>query len=340
MRIFFGHLKKGILKLRPEVPEDILAIEQVLEPGDFVTARTRRSGVLWREEQKIKKEKRMMRLKIRVAKIMWQAQTGRLRISGEIVSGPRDIELGAWHTINCELGMDVTIQKERWKKWQISRLKRRIKRSPTVLICALDYEKAAFALIGEGIDFLGQIPGPGTGKRFPVSRGEYFGQLISWLKTKTPARADAIIIAGPGFVKNDLLDILKERAPDLAKKAVMESASYAGKAGIREVISRGGINRVIKGIRIGEETAIIEQLLQELAKDGRVVYGKEDVIKSVEMGAVAKLLILETALREFYDMLEMVEKFRGDIMIISAGHEAANKLKGLGGIAAFLRFKI
>jgi protein pelota len=40
------------------------------------------------------------------------------------------------------------------------------------------------------------------------------------------------------------------------------------------------------------------------------------------------------------DVIKKVEEARGTVVIVSEHHEAGRKLKGLGGIAALLRFKI
>ena len=86
----------------------------------------------------------------------------------------------------------------------------------------------------------------------------------------------------------------------------------------------------------------------EIAKKGLAVYGKA-VIDAVNAGAVKILLftdkIIEKArekekFAEFEKLIDTVEQQGGEVHIISTEHEAGEKLDGLGGIAALLRFKI
>jgi protein pelota len=68
----------------------------------------------------------------------------------------------------------------------------------------------------------------------------------------------------------------------------------------------------------------------------------------VNMGAVEKLVIADTTLRESGEeqrlhlekLMREVEQRRGSITVVSTEHEAGEKLIALTGIAALLRFPI
>ena len=121
------------------------------------------------------------------------------------------------------------------------------------------------------------------------------------------------------------------------------------KNGIDEVIKRDETKNVLKEDRLAKETKIIDKLFKEIKKAGLAVYGFEETKKASELGAIEELLISDHLIKEsrensFYSKIEavlrMVESSKGKIFIISSVHEAGQRLDGLGGIAALLRYNL
>ena len=80
--------------------------------------------------------------------------------------------------------------------------------------------------------------------------------------------------------------------------------------------------------------------------ENTVAYGLEDVEKASNMGAIEKLILADTLLRDSEDeqrlrleklMLD-VEHRNGGVTVVSTEHEAGSKVLALGGIVALLRF--
>ncbi len=102
-------------------------------------------------------------------------------------------------------------------------------------------------------------------------------------------------------------------------------------------------------MRIAEETEAVEKILERLGR-GRtdVTYGLDHVKNASAFGAVEKLLVADATLREASDIerisleriMKEVEEKNGEIIVISTENEAGNKLLGLGGVAALLRFSL
>ena len=78
-------------------------------------------------------------------------------------------------------------------------------------------------------------------------------------------------------------------------------------------------------------------------------YGMDHVKNANETGAVEVLLVSDSLISEMKDrekfsgldlLMKSVEKKNGNVHIVSSEHDAGKQLKSLGGIAAFLRFKI
>ena len=69
---------------------------------------------------------------------------------------------------------------------------------------------------------------------------------------------------------------------------------------------------------------------------------RKETIQAINLGAVEKLLIIDTKLaqEDIASYMEMVENMSGEVMVISSEHEGGNQLSSLGGFAAFLRYPI
>jgi protein pelota len=93
----------------------------------------------------------------------------------------------------------------------------------------------------------------------------------------------------------------------------------------------------------------MEEVMKRLGKgEGTVTYGLDAVEKAIMTGAVEKLIIADTTLRDadetqrlkLEELMHQVEKRNATITVVSTEHEAGSKLLSLGGIAALLRFPL
>ncbi|MBI5355417.1 MAG: pelota family protein, partial [Candidatus Aenigmarchaeota archaeon] len=199
MRIVKIDLRHGEVKIVLENSNDLWELSKVIEKGNKVFARTFRRVEINRGDESVKGEKRPVFLGIEIEKIEFHEATGNLRLTGKIIEGPDD--MSGYHTISLEAGSEASVMKE-WKSWEIQRLKEAMIKVPKVLVCILDDEEATIATIEKKIDVVAELRGPGSGKEFGTrNKSEYFGDIISFL-SKTDA--EKIIIAGPGFCKEEL----------------------------------------------------------------------------------------------------------------------------------------
>lgn len=330
MKLLKKDLKHGIIKIKIDDPEDGWNLQSVLEEGDLISGMTLRSLEVLRGNKIEKTKKKRVFLKISLEKKDFHEYTGKLRLIGKIVEGPEEL-IGSYHTLEAYVGEILTIEKK-WKKWQLDKLERSLKKQPKVLVCVMDEREATIAEIGEKVKILAEITNKHAGKELGYDQKKYFGEIASFLEK---SNLNNVILAGPGFAKSDLAKQIKTD-----KKVFVDSCSHAGITGIQEIIKRGLLNRISRDLRISEETKAVEKFFEELSKDGLVTYGKEEVRKALEMGAVKELLICEGMVRDLEGLMETADKMKTKIMIISERHESGEKLKNMGGIAAFLRYKI
>jgi len=244
------------------------------------------------------------------------------------------------------LSMDTT-WKEEWRSYQLERVKKAARiENYTILVCLVEKGESNFAVITEtGIKDLANVDVNVPGKMYQTDGGEkasFYGQLISIIERNAP-KVDKIILGGPGFEKENLLNRLEDEYPDIVDKIMLEDTSVTGYTGVQEVIKRGAVDRIIDESRVSDEVQLVERFLKHLNKeDGKSVYDKKQVARAAEMGAIEELLVNDTLITEkrYEKVMEAVEQQAGEINIIHTDHEAGRKLKSLGGMAAILRFRI
>ena len=136
---------------------------------------------------------------------------------------------------------------------------------------------------------------------------------------------------------------------NLKKKIILATCSSIGKPGLNELLKRPELSQVLKQDRISKETKIIEKLLSEISKNGPVAYGFDETKDAIKIGAVKSLLVTDGLIHQYRQnekfheldkLMKQADTSKAEIYIISSDHNSGKKLDGLGGIAAFLRYKL
>lgn len=328
MKLLKTNRADGYARVEIENEDDLWHLKDLVGKGDRVKAKTQRTKLDGRE-------KKTVRLVLEVEKTEYQEN--RLRVTGEIIQGAEDIELG-YHTFNLEPGKEF----ELWKDFtdeEWTRLKEaEQKRSYEVLFCIMDKQETGFYLVKEsGITDLSQLESDVPGKMYASDKNEedYYNEILSIIK-RSAKDVDYMILAGPGFEKKKMYNQLPE---DIQEKTFVQDTSVTGKTGLNEAIKRGALKNVVQESRIAEETEILEKFFERLEKDERVTYG-EPVKEAAEQGAVEKLLITAEKNREEPELAKKVEQTGGEVQVVHTDHEAGERLANFGGIAALLRYEI
>jgi len=339
------------ITLVPESLDDLWHLAYVLEPGDLVAGDTHRR--IQRNDDQMRDtggEREHMHVTIDVEDVEFHKFSNRLRVSGTIADCSREDQLGLHHTLNVEEREEIEVEKH-WKPDQLERLNEAVEATdqPDVAIATVEEGEAYIHVVQQyGIDEYGSFTGT-TGKgEYARSREELFEDVASAL---SHLDADAIILAGPGFTKQDALDYIEEEHRSLADKITTVDTSAVGGRGVHEVLKRGAVEDVQEETRIAEESELIDELTDQIATDGKAAYGVEEVQKAVEFGAVETLLILDERLRkeragegdwgvDVNDLVTQVEQQGGDVTVFSHEFAPGEQLRNLGGVAAVLRYRM
>ena len=349
MHIIHSDFKQGIVKLKVDDPEDIWYLSHIIEPADLVTGKTTRKIKLGNSDN-AKTSKITLTLQIQAESIEISADGSVLRINGKIKSGPDDIPRESYHSIEIEQNSEFTLQKKQWLVYQKQKLQQASEKSFDYILCVFDREEALVALSKKsGYQILVHLTGEVQKKALLTAvktdfQREIIGALESYRQRYQP---QAIIIASPAFYKEDLSK--KINAPELKKLVVLAECSDVSERSLDEVIKRPELAQVLKSSRARTEKLVVDELLGEINKNSAAAYGWEQVQKAVAAGAVRKLLLTDNFIKKKHlsqeyqqldQVMKQVDERQGEIHILSSEQEAGQKIDGLGGIAAILRYKL
>ncbi len=340
MKILKKDFKHGV-KIKPETLDDLWNLKNILAEEDVVGARTIRT--IQRTDSN---EKKAVYLKLKIEKMQFDEDGSALRLTGKIIEGPEEVAHG-YHTISVEPNTVLDIEKE-WSRSDKIRLEDSITyKGMHIVICVVDERRADFAKATElDAKIFSALTSKGAGKEYGGIAGApgpdiFYDEVIKLLDANSST--DKIIIAGPGFAKENIFGLIKKRKLAWAAKCILAQASITGKTGVNEVIKRGGLDKILAESRLSLETNLVEKFLEHLGKDtGLGIYGKKEVLQAAENGAIAELLVSDKMLRDKVTekIIAFVEENSGEVHIVSSTHESGEKLFNLGGFGAVLRYKI
>jgi len=356
MKITGKNLKQGFVKVVPSSDDDLWHLYNVVYKGDEVYAYSSRAIKTDQEYSRPKSAERVSAfMGVNVESVAWDKFLGKLRVHGTIIHAPDIMPTGAHHTLSIALNQPVTVVKKEWPKHLLDRLKRASRTEKPMIIIAIDDEGFAAAETKQyGVDVKVEervkLPGKLEADKRLAATKAYLKRALDSLRQLWSPNHSPIVIVGVGFVKADFTKFLADEAADIAKSVIdVKSVNNGGVSGIYEALRSGVLLKAAKELRIVDETEVMEEVMKRLGKnEATVTYGLEGVENAVIMGAVEKLVLADTILRESGEeqrlqlekLMREVEKRRGNITIVSTEHEAGEKLIALTGIAALLRFPI
>ena len=353
MKLVKRDLKNGRLVLRLEVADDLWYLDDLLHKGDVVISKTSRRLEAERGVKRAERsDKRTVTLGVEVETVEFDENVDRLRVTGKIVSGPEDIPAGDFHTLNLKPGMTVTVEKEEWGAADLKKVEdaKNVIKSRVMLVAIEDGSAAIGFLRNYGVRSVGSVSQGIAGKDEIKERAAETGQFFAKLKGALEQQEDVdkIVIAGPGFTKEDFYRYLQEKKSPIVSKVSVDSVSTGGEHGLQEIVRRGIIEKVVKETKIQKEVELMNELMDEVHKDGLAAYGYAEVKKACDMGAIRTLLVSNSALKKeklagkkgLEDLVKAVDSMKGEICLVSSEHDLGKQLEGLGGVAAILRYKI
>ncbi len=346
MKILGFKRKLGIAKIKIDSLDDLWHLSKVIEAGDLVSGQSSRKVKLAGEGERQKAVKRGIYVQIKVEDVDLGAH---LKIHGTVENEIEAVPLHSAHSLDIQLGTTFEIYKEQWREFQIKRLEEAEEASaaPKALVCVLDDERATFAfLTAAGYTLQGEMSLRLSRKLYEEKQRkpqQDIDRLVENINEKAREDIEVVIIGSPLFWKEIVFKRCKELYPKFSKKIHLENTTSGDEKGVQELVNGGALDKITKQTQAAKESKIVETLLKEIAKDSDLVaYKKAKVSKYAPTGSVETLLITDSKLadlkEEILPIIDEVEKLGGVVHIINSKGDAGQKLNGLSGIGALLRF--
>ncbi|AFZ69838.1 putative RNA-binding protein [Caldisphaera lagunensis DSM 15908] len=340
---------KEQIKIIPESEEDLWNLMLILKKGDYIYTKVFRDVSMKNSKRK---ERKPIDIKLKLENAEFQPLTGKLRIFGTIEEGPEQFGVKGRHQSGyISLGQEIIIERKEWDEKTLNKLKSSGPKGKALII-ALDYDEYAISLITSlGVYNLESSSFYFSGKEDPNRENEIesalndlVNRIIGYLSKE---RANVLIIAGPGNLKEILYDKIKKIVNNI--KIIIDNVSNGGIAGINEVLRRDTIIEVLKEFSSIKAQEIVNEFMMLAAKDKEMIaYTLNEVYNVSKLGAISKLVILDKLIYSIDDkertmaqeIIENAEKYRADVVIATEDSLVSPTLSNLGGVIAILRYKL
>ena len=148
------------------------------------------------------------------------------------------------------------------------------------------------------------------------------------------AEVDGLLIGGPGMTKAAFAALVEESPllDDLLLKPLVDTG-YTEEYGLRELVN--GAKEQLRATGLARENALVEEFFAGV-RSGKSVYGKLEVMRALDSGAVDRVLV-----SGFADDpgVRALAALRGSTVVsVSDDSEAGQRFRQFGGIGAFLRY--
>ncbi len=338
MKVLGFNQVSNTLRLVPESFDDLYLIARIVEPGDKVESKSYRR---FKPSEGDVGEQKEVRIKVRVEKTELDKNSDKLRISGKIISGKPEefISIGSYHTLNVGTGEAIDLCKEEFKEYVLGMVKQAVAESkkPILGIIAVDDEKATCAYVrGYGIDMNAELYS-GLSKRMKTSDYEKMKEkfFLEIIKKMQQMKVDMFVVAGPGFMKDNLRDYIKSKGIEIGKKVAYASANDAERSGIREALQSEAANKLLQNDKISREFTLLNTFLKGLSL-GDAYRGIESIETGLKEYKIGAILVNDSVIndKEIKKVLDTAYSQNVSIKIFNSEDDAGIQLKNFGNLAA------
>jgi protein pelota len=328
----------NIVKLVPESFEDLYLLAMIISAGDRVSSKSYRRFKAGEGDTGEQKE---VFIKLGVEKTELDKGAGKLRLMGKIIEGRPEqyIRINSYHTLSIGPGDMMDIEKEAWSGFIIRRIRQAVAEAkrPRLGVIALDDEKATIAYIrGYGIDLTGELYSHLSKKmkekEFEKQKEAYFDEVIA---AASRMDVEIVIIAGPGFMKDDVKKYIDSNRIQVPKRLVYVASTDAERSGIREVMKGEAVSKLLESEHVKKEFEYLDLFFRGIRNSG-AVSGIERVKAELREYKVGIILVNDSMLNNeaIKKLLDEADRSGVKIEIFNSEDEAGKQLSSFKDIAA------
>lgn len=358
---------KGHIGLVPEEAEDMWHAYNLVQAHDIIRSTTIRKVQSESATGSTSSSKVRTTLTIQVEGTEFDTQACVLRVKGRNVCENQYVKMGQYHTIDLELNRKFVLTKEEWDIVSIERIENACDPTKKADVGAIVMQEgiANVCLVTSSMTLLRakievNIPRKRRGNCSQHDKGllKYYDQIIqAVLRHFDFDIVKCVVVASPGFVKDQFAEYMFSQAIKLEQKVITENkskfilvhSSSGFKHSLQEVLSDPAVCNRLSDTKATSEVRALESFYTMLQNEpDRAFYGIDHVERANEMLAIETLLVTDNLFRSqdvnerkrFVNLVESVRDNNGDAKIFSSLHVSGEQLSLLSGVAAILRFPL
>ncbi|KAM9462820.1 protein pelota homolog [Clarias gariepinus] len=357
----------GQVTLIPEEAEDMWHTYNLIQVGDSLRASTIRKVQTESSTGSVGSSRVRTMLTICVETIDFDSQACQLRVKGTNLEENQYVKMGAYHTIELELNRKFTLAKKVWDSIVLDRIDQACDPAQKADVAAVVMQEglANLVLVTPAMTLLRakveiNIPRKRRGSCAQHEKALerfYDAVMQGILRHFNFDVVKCVLVASPGFVKDQFMSYLYKEAVRQECKVLLENrpkfmlvhASSGHKYSLKEVLSDPAVTSRLSDTKAAGEVKALEDFYKMLQHEpDRAFYGLAHVEKASEALAVDILLISDQLFRHqeiatrsrYVRLVDNVRDNGGTVRIFSSLHVSGEQLNQLSGVAAILRFPI
>jgi len=369
MRVFHRDIdktRKGHMVMMADAGEDMWHVYNIIGPGDSLKATTFRKVQSETATGSTTKTKRVrINVTLQVETTDFDASACLLRVKGRNIAENEHVKMGAYHTIDLEPSRRFTLHKEHWDSVTWDRIDAACDPKKHAEVAAITMQEglayvvlitAAMTVDRAKID----LNIPKKGKPSDTQRKKALTKFYSQVAAAVQRHLDltvlkAVLVASPGFIKDDFFAFLLKDAADKGHKLVQEHrakfllvhSSSGFKHALKEVMADPAVVARLGEVKAAGETRLLQQFTELMGTDpDRAFYGYKHVKMAADNSAIEALLVSDNLFRSFDNAerrryIALVEQVKGsgaEVRVFSSLHVTGEQLNLMTGVAAVLRF--
>lgn len=349
---YFERDGSGNVTCIPEEAEDMWHAYNLMSEGDSLKASTIRKVTTESATGSTGSNRVRTTLIICIESIDFDTQACVLRVKGRNIAENQYVKMGAYHTLDLEMNRKFTLAKQHWDSVHLEKLELACDPTQHADVAAVVMQEgianvclvtSAMTLVRAKIDI--SIPRKRKGSCSQHDKGLqrfYEAVMQAILRHVNFDVVKCVLVASPGFVKDQFFEYMFQAAVKLDLKVLLENkgkfvlahASSGFKHSLREVLQDPAIQAKLSDTKAAGEVKALDQFYQMLQNEpSRAFYGTRHVERANEGQAIETLLISDSLFRcqdvaqrkRYVALVDSVRDNGGDVKIFSSLHVSGER---------------
>ena len=269
----------GTVLLRPEEPEDLWHSFNLLCSGDLVRCSTLRKVSRETNTGSVSSSKVRTSLTVKVERVDFDPDSLQVRISGRNVEESNHVKLGAYHTLTLEVDKNFQVEKECWDRIYLDLIEEACnpERGAEIAALAMQPGLAHLCLVTGSVTVTKSKVETNIPKK-RAGNSSHSKSIIKFYEACYQAvlrhvdfdKVKCVVLASPGYVKNDFFKYLLEESvrrddrPLIENKAkfVLCKASSGHKHALEEVFSDPDMASSVSDTKFSKEMGVLNKFMR------------------------------------------------------------------------------